>query len=163
MKGLTSSTCLVGSIPNCQNSDVISNLKCKLNITDVKNSIVHVYLTKEYWARRLSITKNRNLPQNFAVKRANRVFLYFLIFCQILAEFCQHWHSMVRDPLYVNAVRILPWFGRKLRNIGKVEWLCFCQKYLTEVRWKRYGHNVSWLLASLIGYIIYFLIFFLQL
>ena len=24
-----------------------------------------------------------------------RVFLYFLIFCQILAEFCQHWHSMV--------------------------------------------------------------------
>ena len=33
------------------------------------------------------------------------------------------------DPFYVNAGRIQPWFGRKLRNIGKVEWivcpLCF--------------------------------------
>ena len=25
------------------------------------------------------------------------------------------------DPLYVNASRILPGFGRKLRNIGKLE------------------------------------------
>ena len=27
------------------------------------------------------------------------------------------------NPLYVNAGRILPWFGRKLRNIGKVDCL----------------------------------------
>ena len=30
------------------------------------------------------------------------------------------------DPLYVNAGRILPWFGRKLRNIGKLEWPINC-------------------------------------
>ena len=55
------------------------------------------------------------------------IFLYFLIFCQILAEFYKCWHSMVvTHCIYVNAGRILPWFARKLRNIGKLDCRSWC-------------------------------------
>ena len=70
------------------------------------------------------------------------------------------------DPLYVNAGRILPWFDRKLRNIGKVEWSIeqhfatteIVRIYLQNLRnelcflWKgKCGQTYSWLLMKKIS------------
>ena len=48
------------------------------------------------WSEIMSCCPNSNLYVNMLFKRACnfQVFLYFVIFCPILAEFCQHWHSM---------------------------------------------------------------------
>ena len=51
----------------------------------------------------------------------DRVFLQFNIFCQLISESCQDWHSMRGWwPLNVNGCRILPWFGKKWRNTEKL-------------------------------------------
>ena len=42
-----------------------------------------------------------NVLFDLACKQFCRVFLYFLIFCQILTESCQHWHSMVASIVSV--------------------------------------------------------------
>ena len=47
----------------------------------------------------------------------NRLFLSFVIFCQILPGLTYNGSQ----PLNVNAGRILPGFGRKLGNIAKLE------------------------------------------
>ena len=59
-----------------------------------------------------------NVLLDLACKQFCRVFLYFLIFCQILTESCQHWHSMVATHC-VSAYRILPGFGRKITTYRK--------------------------------------------
>ena len=69
-----------------------------------------------------------------------RVFLYFLIFCQILAEICQAaltFNGCEPFRLYVNTGRILPWFGRKLQNIGKLD-CCQCYVWNDEDSSKRF-------------------------
>ena len=53
----------------------------------------------------------------------NRVFLYFLFFLPNAGRILAALTFNGCDPLYVNAGRILPGFGRKLRNIGKLECL----------------------------------------